>query len=103
MTTLTYKKMAGTSAVFVSADFDRSSPVERDGLIWSAEELHLEQMAVQRQVQSAMATVLSLEGLEEYNPPQNGDVRLVESIATEFIYLTAIRGWVQLIEVTEDS
>jgi hypothetical protein len=42
-----YKTMAGTSAVFLSADYDKAKPVERDGLIWSAAELHLEQFPSQ--------------------------------------------------------
>lgn len=38
-----YKKMAGTSAVFIPANFNHASPVERDGLVWSDAELHLPQ------------------------------------------------------------
>ncbi len=91
-----YKKMAGTSAVFLSADFAKASPMERDGMIWTAEELHLEQLPSQRQPKSAMANALALEGLEEYDMPNNGDVRRVESIGAEFIYFDLIRGWVQL-------
>ena len=91
-----YKKMAGTSAVFLSADFAKASPIERDGMIWTAEELHLEQLPSQQQHKSAMANALALEGLEEYDIPNNGDVRRVESIGAEFIYFDLIRGWVQL-------
>ena len=91
-----FKKMAGTSAVFLSADFAKASPVERDGMIWTAEELHLEQLPLQRQKQSAMANALALEGLEEYDPPNNGDIRRVESIDEDFIYFDLIRGWVQI-------
>lgn len=36
-----YKKMAGTSAVFPPADFEGPSPVERDGLSWTATELSM--------------------------------------------------------------
>ena len=49
MSTTTYKKIAGTSAVFLSADFAKASPIERDGLIWTANELHLEQLPHRRQ------------------------------------------------------
>ena len=91
-----FKKMAGTSAVFLSADFAKASPVERDGMIWTAEELHLEQLPLHRQQQSAMANALALEGLEEYDPPNNGDIRRVESIDEDFIYFDLIRGWVQI-------
>jgi hypothetical protein len=91
-----YKKMAGTSAVFLSADFAKASPVERDGMIWTAEELYLEQLPRQRQQKSAMANALALEGLEEYDIPNNGDIRRVESLGVEFIYFDLIRGWVQL-------
>jgi hypothetical protein len=41
----------------------------------------------------AMANVLALEGLEDYDPATHGDVRLVGSIV---VYLEKIRGWVQL-------
>jgi hypothetical protein len=34
---LGYKKMAGTSAVFLREDYDGPSPVERDGMIWQAD------------------------------------------------------------------
>jgi len=33
--------MAGTSAVFLREDHDNPAPVERDGLTWTADELHL--------------------------------------------------------------
>ncbi len=88
--------MAGTSAVFLSADFEKASPVERDGLIWSAEELHLDQLPKQRQQKLSMANVLALEGLEDYEMPANGDVRWVESVGSEFIYFDLIHGWIQL-------
>ena len=91
-----YKKMAGTSAVFLSADFAKASPVERDGMIWTAEELYLDQLPHQRQQKPAMANALALEGLEEYDIPSNGDIRRVESLGVEFIYFDLIRGWVQL-------
>jgi len=91
-----YKKMAGTSAVFLSADFAKASPVERDGMIWTAEELYLDQFPHQRQQKPAMANALALEGLEEYDIPSNGDIRRVESLGVEFIYFDLIRGWVQL-------
>ncbi len=96
MTEPVYKKMAGTSAVFLFADFAKASPVERDGMIWTAKELHLEQLPRQRQQKSAMANALALEGLEEYDMPNNGDIRRVESIGVEFIYFDLIRGWIQL-------
>ena len=95
-----YKKMAGTAAVFLSADFDKASPVERDGLIWSAEELHLEQFPAQHQRKPAMSTVLALEGLEEYDQPVDGDLRRVESLDAEFVYFGLIHGWIQIIQQT---
>jgi hypothetical protein len=95
MVTLTYKKMAGTSAVFLIADFSKATPVERDGLSWSAEELHLHQLPKHRNGKSPMANALALEGLEDYDPPENGDLRYVESIGVEFIYFERLRGWVQ--------
>ncbi len=91
-----YKKMAGTSAVFLSATFNKASPVERDGMIWTAEELHLEQMPFEYQEKPAMQNALALEGLEDYDMPHNGDVRRVESINAEFVYFELIRGWVQI-------
>ncbi len=92
-----YKKMAGTSAVFLSADYDGASPVERDGMVWSAAELHLQQLSDQRQLKPPMSNAIALEGLEDYDMPQNGDVRTVESIGAQFVYFDVIHGWVQLI------
>lgn len=94
--THTYKKMAGTSAVFLAADFGQASPVERDGMEWSATELSLDQIPAQLNVKPDMATVLALEGLEEYDAPSHGDVRRVESVDARFVYLERIKGWVQL-------
>lgn len=91
-----YKKMAGTSAVFIIAQYAKASPVERDGMIWTSQELHLEQLPETRQPKAAMANALALEGLEEYDPADNGDLRYVQSLNAEFIYLERIRGWVQL-------
>lgn len=96
MSEISYKKMAGTAAVFVCTDFARASPVERDGMTWSWEELHLDELSSDRAVKPAMATVLALEGLEEYDPPQSGDIRTVESLAADFIYCNKLQGWVQL-------
>lgn len=96
MTQVEYKKMAGTAAVFISTEFAKAAPVERDGLVWSEAELHLEYLADQRQVKSAMANVLALEGLEDYDPPSNGDVRKVASMDIDFVYLDRIHGWLQV-------
>jgi hypothetical protein len=90
-----FKKMAGTSAVFVSADYQGASPVERDGLSWSSEELHFDQAMLVINAMPAMANVLALEGLEEYEPPRHGDVRYVQSLDVEFVYWQPIRGWIQ--------
>lgn len=92
-----YKKMAGTSAVFLSAEFNKASPVERDGMVWSAEELHLEQLPQQYQEKPAMPNALALEGLEDYDMPHNGDLRRVDSVNTEFVYFDRIHGWVQIV------
>ena len=93
--TLGYKKMAGTSAVFLREDYDGPSPVERDGMIWQAEELHLEELPGKLTPLTAMANVLALEGLEDYDPASHGDVRRVDSVGKYFVYLAQIRGWVQ--------
>lgn len=92
----TYKKMAGTSAVFVCADLHADSPVERDGLVWGADELHLDEVPGQMRPQAPMANALALEGLEDYDPPANGDLRRVESLGADFVYLERIRAWVEL-------
>ena len=89
--------MAGTSAVFLAADYGHASPVERDGMEWSAEELSLDQLPAQLIPKPDMATVLALEGLEEYDAPDNGDVRRVDSVDAQFVYLERIKGWVQLL------
>ena len=91
-----YKKMAGTSAVFLLEDYDGPSPVERDGMIWQAEELHLDELPGEFTPLGAMANVLALEGLEDYDPPTHGDMRRVDSVGEYFVYLERIRGWVQV-------
>ncbi len=92
-----YQRMAGTSAVFLSTDYQGASPVERDGMVWSAQELHLDQLTAERNPQPAMQTVLALEGLEEYDMPSSGDVRKVESLNASFVYFDQIHAWLQLI------
>jgi hypothetical protein len=92
-----YKKMAGTSAVFLSSEYDGASPVERDGMLWSAKELHLDEPLEQRLEKAPMHNALALEGLEDYEPPENGDVREVESIGSKFIYLKSSHAWVQMV------
>ena len=91
-----YQKMAGTAAVFVIADLAAGIPVERDGPRWSAKELHVDQNFDTGEHKSPMASVLALEGLEDYDPPEHGDVRVVQSMGVSFIYSKNIRGWVQL-------
>jgi len=92
-----YKKMAGTAAVFIVSDYSQASPVERDGLIWQASELHLEELPQQHQKKPSMATVLALEGLEDYEKPDNGDIRKVSSMGIDFIYFEKVKGWIQVI------
>ncbi len=92
-----YKKMAGTSAVFLSTDYTGPSPVERDGPVWSARELHLDELRPHLNHKPPMQNALALEGLEEYDQPQEGDVRFVESVGAEFVYSARIQGWVQLL------
>lgn len=91
-----YQKMAGTSAVFVIADIATAIPVERDGPRWTAKELYVDQKIEVSEHKSPMASVLALEGLEDYDPAEHGDVRLVQSMGVCFIYSKNIRGWVQL-------
>lgn len=91
-----YKKMAGTSAIFIPADFNSASPVERDGMVWSDGELHMPEAAQPLHWQPPMDSCLALEGLEEYNPPAAGDARYVNNLGMAFVYNGAIRGWVAL-------
>ena len=91
-----YKKMAGTSAVFLREDYDGPSPVERDGMIWQAEELHLDELPGEFTPLDPMANVLALEGLEDYDPATHGDIRRVDSVGENFVYLERIQGWVQV-------
>ncbi len=98
MTPQHYKKMAGTSAVFVLADNHGPSPVERDGLVWTEDELHLSELNQTGQLKPAMANALSLEGLEDYDPPEDGDIRKVESLNYSFVYLRRTHSWIQLAE-----
>ena len=94
--TLGYKRMAGTSAVFLRGDYDGPSPVERDGMVWQADELHLDELPGKLSPLEAMANALALEGLEDYDPATHGDLRRVNSIGEYFVYLEPIRGWVQV-------
>ena len=87
--------MAGTSAVFVISTLGKASPVERDGMEWDAKELHLEQLS-KGERKSAIASVLALEGLEEYDPATNGDIREVTALGLDFIYSGTIQGWIQM-------
>ncbi|NKB32710.1 MAG: hypothetical protein GKR91_06395 [Pseudomonadales bacterium] len=89
--------MAGTSAVFLSTDYEGASPVERDGMVWSAKELHLSQLTEVRNPKPPMQTVLALEGLEEYDMPVNGDVRKVDSLNASFVYFELTHAWIQII------
>ncbi len=91
-----YKKMAGTAAVFVRACLHANSPVERDGLIWSDSELHLDSLDKNQLIRKEpMATSLALEGLEIYDPPTHGDLRQVTRLGSHFVYIAAIKGWVE--------
>lgn len=92
-----FKKMAGTSAVFISSDYDKASPMERDGVIWSAKDLHLEELPFPENRKPAMANALALEGLEDYDKPSNGDVRHVDSLGLDFVYFQGIRAWIQVL------
>jgi hypothetical protein len=87
--------MAGTAAVFLSSEFDKASPVERDGMVWTAQELHLDKLPKEHHRKPMMQTVLALEGLEEYDKPEDGDIRRVDSVGSDFVYFQRISGWVQ--------
>lgn len=91
-----YKKMAGTAAVFVLAEKHANSPVERDGLQWNAQELHIDQPPKKLNRKPEIATTLALEGLETYDPPSHGDVRRVTVLNTDFVYIVATKGWVEI-------
>lgn len=93
----TFKRMAGTAGVFIRTEHNHASPVERDGLIWTDEELKLKTAFFSgSKTKEAMASVLALEGLEEYEPPENGDIRFVDTINSNFIYVREAKAWVQL-------
>lgn len=91
-----YKKMAGTSAVFLLESHQSSSPVERDGMVWQPEELHLHEVPKNLTPKPAMANALALEGLEDYDPASNGDIRQVQSLNSKFMYLEHIKGWIEI-------
>lgn len=91
-----YKKMAGTSAVFIPADFNHASPVERDGMTWTDAELSMPESPQGLQWKPPLDSTLALEGLEEYEPPAAGDARYVNKLGIAFVYIGKIRGWVAL-------
>lgn len=88
--------MAGTSAIFIPADYDKSSPVERDGLIWSDTELSMPTTPQALQWKPPLKSTLALEGLEEYDPPATNDARYIVNLGIAFVYIEKIRGWVAL-------
>ncbi|QEI14270.1 hypothetical protein FY115_15000 [Cellvibrio japonicus] len=88
--------MAGTSAVFIPANFASASPVERDGLVWSDAELHMPDSPQPLAWKPPLDTSLALEGLEEYEPPASGDARYIKNLGMAFVYNSEIRGWVAL-------
>jgi len=92
----TYKKMAGTSAVFIPTYFATPSPVERDSMTWTDTELSMSESPLTLLWQPAMDSSLALEGLEEYEPPKNGDARYVKNLGIAFVYIGKIRGWVAI-------
>lgn len=91
-----YKKMAGTSAIFIPADFAKSSPVERDGLVWTDEELGMPSTSQSLRWKSPLESTLALEGLEEYDPPTMNDARYINNLGIALVYIGKIRGWVAL-------
>lgn len=92
----TFKKMAGTSAVFVPADFSTPVPVERDGMVWTEGELSMPSTRQGLQWKPPMESALALEGLEEYDPPADGDARYCNKLGIALVYIGKIRGWVAL-------
>lgn len=92
----TYKKMAGTSAIFIPVEFSSASPVERDGLVWTDIELNMPNNPMPLQWQEPLASTLALEGLEEYAPPSPGDARYISNIGIAFVYVGETRAWVAL-------
>lgn len=88
--------MAGTSAVFVSENNEKASPVERDGMIWHAKELGINERSIQIHWKPAMENSLSLEGLEEYDKPSQGDARYVNSLNLAFVYIEKVNAWIQI-------
>jgi hypothetical protein len=91
-----YKKMAGTSAIFIPADYASASPVERDGLVWTDTELSMPSSPQTLQWKPPLMSTLALEGLEEYDPPSTDDARYVNNLDIAFVYIGKIRGWVAL-------
>ena len=91
-----YKKMAGTSAIFIPADYASSSPVERDGLVWTDTELSMPSCPQTLTWKPPLVSTLALEGLEEYDPPSTDDARYVSNIGIAFVFIGKIRGWVAL-------
>ncbi|WP_020210620.1 hypothetical protein [Gilvimarinus chinensis] len=92
---MAYKKMAGTCAVFIDEHDTKSSAQERDGLSWSAQELHVQDIPAQLTRKEPMQNSLLLEGLEDYDPPSHGDVRLMQCMASDFVYIAPAKAWVQ--------
>ncbi len=93
---MNYKKMAGTSAIFVIEGLHANKPVERQGMTWSAQELHLDSIPPVLTPKPEMATSLALEGLESYDAPAHGDVRKVGALDATFVYIAPVKAWIEL-------
>ena len=46
--------------------------------------------------QPPLESTLALEGLEEYNPANDGDTRYINNLGIALVYISKIRGWVAL-------
>lgn len=90
-----FKKMAGTSAVFVIDGEHTNKPVEVQGMVWNSEELKLHTQPEAPCEKPPIATSLALEGLESYEPPSHGDLRRVTALDANFMYIAPIKGWVE--------
>lgn len=94
-----YKKMAGTAAVFIPADYSAASPMERDGPSWTADDLKIPSSSTLLTWKPAIDSALALEGLEEYDPPAPGDARYVTKLGMALMYIGNTKSWVGITNV----
>ena len=65
-------------------------------MVWDSDELGLSGKEFKLNWKPPLANALALEGLEDYEPAENGDTRFISSIGVAFAFFKPKGAWVQL-------